>query len=98
VAEIFKMNKLDLIRLISKDVDIHQYKVEQVIDSFLENIQNALTDGDFVKIIGFGKFEIEEKSARKGVNPKTREEIIIPRKKAPKFSFSQEIKNKVNKE
>lgn len=58
---------------------------EKVLDACLNSIQEVLTDGGKLTLVGFGTFSVEERKARKGRNPQTGEEITIPESKVVKF-------------
>ena len=53
-------------------------------------------EGEKVQLVGFGSFEIRERAARKGRNPQTKEELIIPASKAPVFKAGKQLKDLVN--
>ena len=58
---------------------------------------DALAKGDKVQLVGFGSFEVRKRAARKGRNPRTKEEIKIPASKAPVFKAGKALKDLVNK-
>jgi len=78
------MNKADLIKAVSK-VTCTKKEAEAAIDAFLEAITRSLKKKEVVSLVGFGTFAVKKRKARKGVNPKTREEIKIPAKMVPIF-------------
>ena len=61
----------------------------------MDVVKDALVNGDKVALTGFGTFEVAERAARKGRNPKTGEEILIPASKAPKFKAGKALKDAV---
>ncbi len=68
-----------------------------VISNYLaEEAKKDLKDRQSVQIIGFGKFEVRDRGEKKGHNPKTREEITIPARRAPAFKAGKSLKEKVN--
>lgn len=79
------MNKQDLIRETALNAFVNQDTAKQVIDGFLKAISDGLASGEEVKIIGFGTFSVKHKKGRIGRNPKTGEEIAIPRKTVASF-------------
>jgi len=79
------MNKKKLAADVSKRVGMRKMKVEQVIDSTLDCITEALTRGQKVRLVGFGNFLVRSRAARVGRNPQTGEKISIPVSKAPAF-------------
>lgn len=66
------------------------------VDSFIDIIKESLAKGDNVRLNGFGTFDIVQRKEREGVNPKTKETIIIPASKAVKFKVSKALKDTVN--
>jgi DNA-binding protein HU-beta len=70
--------------------------VANVIDLTVENIINALVNGEKVLISGFGSFEVRIRKARKCKNPKTGDDITYPVKKTPAFVSGKPLKDAVN--
>jgi DNA-binding protein HU-beta len=79
------MNKADLVTWIAKDADLTKRQSEKVLDVLLESIQIALRRGESVTLVGFGTFSVMAHAARKGRNPHTGEEIVLPARKTPRF-------------
>ncbi|MGL4307455.1 HU family DNA-binding protein [Cetobacterium sp. SF1] len=71
-------------------------QTEKVLTAMLESLEEVLVKGEEVSFLGFGKFEVVEKAARTGRNPKTGEEIAIPAKKAAKFKPGKALSEKLN--
>ena len=90
------MNKTELVKTISNNIEgATQKDVCVVLDTFMDVVKDTLVNGDKVALTGFGTFEVAERAARKGRNPKTGEEILIPASKAPKFKAGKALKNAV---
>lgn len=89
------MNKVNFIRKIAEKTGFTQKDTGATIDAALDVIENALVDGDDVKLSGFGTFETVEKAERTARNLQTGEMITVPAHKAPKFKFSKTIKDAV---
>lgn len=89
------MTKRDLVKLIAEEVEMTQKDVEVVIDAFLETSTSALVNGVDVNLSGFGKFVVTERAERKGRNPQTGEEMIIPAVNTVKFKPSSSLKEAV---
>nr|WP_295971242.1 HU family DNA-binding protein [uncultured Bacillus sp.] len=89
------MNKTELVKAVSEKAELKQKDAAKVVDTVLETIMNTLSNDDKVQIIGFGTFEVRERSARKGRNPQTGEEIEIAATKAPAFKPGKELKDAV---
>ena len=91
------MTKKDLVEKVAAAVGTSKKDTEAVINTTLNSIVEALADGDKVPFVGFGTFEVRERSARTGKNPKTGEAIEIPACKAPAFKAGKSFKDAVNK-
>lgn len=87
------MNKTDLIYSIAKRCDIPRKHSRKVVDIIIDHISTSLADGHQVQLLGFGNFETRERAQRKGRNPKTGEEIIIPATRYAVFSPCSELKD-----
>ena len=79
------MNKTDLINEIAAKAQLNKVDAKKALDAVLESIAQALVNGDKVQLIGFGTFSMVAKPERTGINPQTKEKIIIPARKAVKF-------------
>jgi len=90
------MNKNELIRAIANKVGITLKDASLALDGTIEAITDALNAGEKIQISGFGTFEIKEKGAREGINPKTGEKIQIAASKIPNFKFGKAYKDSFN--
>lgn len=68
----------------------------ELVDSMFEEIRKSLERGNHVKISGFGNFDLRDKEARPGRNPKTGEEKTIPPRRVVTFKVGQHLKSKLN--
>lgn len=91
------MNKAELIDAIAADTKLTKKDVDAVVKAFTENVAKSLEKGDSVQLIGFGTFDVGERAAREGRNPKTGETIKIAASKCPKFKAGKDLKDRVNK-
>lgn len=89
------MNKTGLVDKVVSTTGYAKKDVGNVVDATLEAIKEALSNGDNVSLIGFGNFEVRERSARKGRNPQTGEALDIPATKTPAFKPSKQLKESV---
>lgn len=87
------MNKAELIAAAAAKADLSQKDTAKALAAILDEIQAALKNGEKVQLVGFGSFEVREKAARKGRNPKTNEEITIPASKCPAFKAGKAFKD-----
>ena len=87
------MNKNELVRAIANDAGITLKDAGVALDSVVAAITEGLKNGEKVQISGFGTFELKEKPAREGINPKTGEKIKIAASKIPTFKFGKAYKD-----
>ena len=90
------MNKAELIAKISEESKLTKKAAETALDAFVTSVEEALKNGEKVQLVGFGSFETRKRAARKGRNPRTKEEIKIPASKAPVFKAGKALKDLVN--
>ena len=92
------MTKAELANEVVKSVDgLTKKKAAEVVDAVFAAVQGALSKGEKVQAVGFGTFEVQHRSARKGRNPQNpKEEINIPAKKVPVFRAGKALKEAVN--
>jgi len=88
-------SKNDLIQAIARKTGLSKRQAEESLNVLLEEIQKALSKGEEVVLTGFGKFQVIERKARQGINPKTGEKIEIAATKAPKFKPGKALKDVV---
>ena len=86
------MNKTELVSKVAESTELSKKDVAKTIDAVFETISEALQSGDKVQLVGFGNFEVRDRSARKGRNPQTGEEIDIPASKVPAFKPGKALK------
>lgn len=91
------MIKADLIDAIAAETKFSKKDTDLFIKAFIETVSKALEEGDNVQLMGFGTFEVGERAAREGRNPKTGETVKIPASKTPKFKAGKALKDRVNK-
>ena len=89
------MNKTELINAVAAKAEISNKDAEKALAAVLGSIEDALKAGDKVQLIGFGTFEVKERAARTGHNPKTGEAIEIAAAKMPSFKAGAALKNAV---
>ena len=89
------MNKTELINAVAAKAEISKKDAEKALTAVLGSIEDALKAGDKVQLIGFGTFEVKERAARTGHNPKTGEAIEIAAAKLPSFKAGAALKNAV---
>ena len=90
------MNKTELVAAVSDKAEISRKEAEKAIKAFTDVITEELIKGEKIQIVGFGTFEVAERKAREGRNPKTKEKMPIAASRAPKFKAGKSLKDQVN--
>ena len=90
------MNKKELVVAIAEKSEVSKKDAEKVLQAFTEVVSEQLQKGEKIQLVGFGTFEVSERAARTGRNPKSGEEMTIPASKAPKFKAGKALKDLVN--
>ncbi len=91
------MNKTELVAAIAERTELTKRCCHQALKAFIEPVVgDELSKGEKIQLAGFGTFEVTERAARDGINPRTKETIHIPASKAPKFKAMKSLKEKVN--
>jgi DNA-binding protein HU-beta len=91
-----KLTKADIVNIIAEGTGLTKVETQAVVDGFLASLTYALKQGESVDFRGFGSFKVTERKARRGRNPKTGEEMIIPKHKTPVFRCSKDLKRYLN--
>ena len=89
------MNKSELIKQIADRAELSQAEAGDALDALCATGIDTLLRGEEVAIIGFGTFKVSQRAERKGRNPRTGEELLIPASRAPKFSAGKALKDAV---
>jgi len=87
------MNKADLVSMIAAKSNLTKKDSESALNAFVETVQTALKKGEKIQLVGFGTFEVRNRAARTGINPRTKESIKIPATKAPVFKAGKALKD-----
>lgn len=93
-----ELGRRDLINKIAKSCNLTKKKSEEVVVSIFEEIASALGRGKTYEILGYGRFCISERKARKGRNPKTGEELDLPSSKTVRFKVGRKLKAAVQED
>ena len=91
------MNKSELIAVTAENTGLTKKDAERVLNAALDAITAAMGAHEKVQLSGFGTFEIKEREARLGRNPRTKEEIEIPATRVPQFKASKALRDCVAK-
>ncbi|MCK5839435.1 MAG: HU family DNA-binding protein [Bacteroidales bacterium] len=90
------MNKAELIEAMAANAELTKADAKKALDAFIGATTGALNKGERVALVGFGSFSVAQRAARKGRNPKTKQEINIAAKKVVKFKAGSELAGTVN--
>ena len=90
------MNKGEFVEALADRLDVSRAQADRALSAVLDIIAEQLGEGEKVAFTGFGSFEVSERAARTGRNPKTKEEIQIPASKTPVFKAGKALKDAVN--
>ncbi len=90
------LTKAELAELLFEQVGLNKREAKDMVETFFDEIRNALEHGESVKLSGFGNFQLRDKPQRPGRNPKTGEEIPITARRVVTFHASQKLKNMVD--
>lgn len=90
------MNKAELIDAIAEKAGLSKKDAGEALSAFTNTVADELKNGNSVQLIGFGTFDVGERAARSGRNPKTGQTITIKASKSPKFKAGKALKDLVN--
>ena len=91
------MNKTELVAAMAEKTELSKKDAEKALKAFTDVVAEELTKGEKIQLVGFGTFEVVDRPAREGRNPKTGETMKIAASKAPKFKAGKALKDVVNK-
>lgn len=90
------MNKTELVAAVAEQAGLSKKDAEAALKAFTDVVAEELKKGEKVQMVGFGTFEVSERAARDGRNPRTGETMPIAASKAPKFKAGKALKDMVN--
>jgi len=91
------MNKSELITAIAEKAELSKKDADKALAAVIDTITEQLKAGDKIQLVGFGTFEVRDRAERSGMNPHTKESIVIPASKAPVFKAGKAFKDAVSK-
>lgn len=89
------MTKTELVDQVAAKSNLTKKDAGAAVDAVFASITEALAKGDKVQLVGFGSFEVKQRSERVGRNPQTGAEMTIPAKKVPVFRAGKQLKDSV---
>ncbi len=90
------MNKTELIAAIAEEAGLSKKDAEKALKAFTDVVAAQMKKGEKVQIVGFGTFEVSERSEREGRNPQTGEPMTIAASRTPKFKAGKALKDSIN--
>ena len=90
------MNKMELVKAVADQTGLSKEDAKLAVDAVTDIISEELANGGKVQLVGFGTFDVTERDAREGRNPRTGESMTIPASRMPKFRAGKALKDKVN--
>ena len=91
------MIKSELVQVIAEqNPHLYQRDVENIVNAILDEITNALAEGDRVELRGFGAFSVKNREARIGRNPRTGERVEVEKKSVPFFKTGKDLRERLN--
>ena len=90
------MNKSDLIKALSREMDLPIRKAQEVVDMVFDTMSSALIAGDRIEIRGFGSFTVRRYEGYTGRNPRTGEKKVVEAKRLPFFKVGQDLRDRLN--
>ena len=95
IGGLINMSKKEFVDAYAKATGETKKRAEELVNQFLDTVEETLLNGDSVQFVGWGTFEVKERAARTGINPQTKEEIQIPAKKVVKFKVGKKLADNV---
>ena len=89
------MNKTELIAAVAEKTDRSKKDADAAVSAVLGAITDALKAGDKIQLVGFGTFEVRNRAAKQGRNPRTGETMTVPASKVPAFKAGKALKDAV---
>jgi integration host factor subunit alpha len=90
------MTKADIIEAVYEQIGFSKKEAAEVVELVFDTMKDTLSDGEKIKISGFGNFVVREKRARVGRNPQTGTRIMITERRVLTFKPSQVLKDSLN--
>lgn len=91
------MKKGELVEKVAAKANLSTKEAAAAVNAFMDVVQEALGAGDSIALVGFGTFMVRERAERTGLNPRTKEKLVIPAVKVPAFKAGKSLKDAVNK-
>ena len=90
------MNRVELVAAMADKAGLAKKDAEKALKAFTDVVAEELKKGEKIQLVGFGTFEVSERAAREGRNPRSGETMTIAACKAPKFKAGKALKDMIN--
>ena len=91
------MNKTELVAAVAAKAGLTKEQAANAVNAVFGTMSESLTKGDKIQLVGFGTFEVRDRAARTGINPRTKQKIKIAATKVPAFKAGRALKDAVSK-
>ncbi len=91
------MTKAELIAAVAEKSELTKKQSESAVKAVIDTITETLANGESIQLVGFGTFEVRDRAARTGINPRTKKKIQIEATKVPAFKAGRSLKEAVSK-
>jgi integration host factor subunit alpha len=91
------MTKADLVDRIFEKIGLSKKEAQEIIEILFDTMRQTFVEGESVKISGFGTFNVRQKMARRGRNPKTGDDLRISPRRVITFRASNQVKSAIEK-
>lgn len=91
------MTKTELVNLIAQNGEYSKKDAEKALATVITSISDTLANGEKISLVGFGTFDVKDRKEKEGINPATKEKIIVPARKVASFKPGKALKDAVNK-
>ncbi len=92
------MTKAELVATMAAKSGLSKKDTEKALSSFIDTVTETLSNGDSIQLVGFGTFEVRDRAARTGINPRTKEKMSIEATKVPAFKAGRALKDAVSED
>ena len=89
------LTKFNIVKSLNDEIGLNKREAKELVDSFFDNIKKLLSQGQEVKLSGFGNFQLKDKLSRPGRNPRTGEDVEITARRVVTFKYGQKLKESV---
>lgn len=89
------MNKMELVATMAEKSGLSKKDCETALGALTDTVTDALKKGYKVQLVGFGSFEVKQRAARMGLNPRTQKPVQIPAVKVPVFKPGKALKDSI---